>query len=55
MVESEFDDIYQAFKNDPKKDFNRDSYIMKEQSNARMKLNETIDLSDIGLSKMNST
>jgi hypothetical protein len=25
----------------------RDSYIMKEQSNARMKLNETIDLSEI--------
>ena len=27
---------------------------MKEQSNSRMKLNETIDLSDIGLSKNNS-
>jgi hypothetical protein len=32
----------------------RDSYIMKEQSNARMKLNETIDLSDISFQNASS-
>jgi hypothetical protein len=54
VVEDEFDDIAEAFRSSTNKNMNRDSYIMKEQSNARMKLNETIDLSDISLSKVNS-
>jgi hypothetical protein len=52
-IEDEFMDLNDTVKLS-RKDGTRDSYIKKEQSNARMKLNETIDMSDLGLSKINS-